>query len=271
MQRWWACSRTRVCGPVRPSRCNGAPSSTTAAATPRATSGLRGSSSRRRSRSAPGSRSSSRRWPKTRRATPRRRPTRFLRTRLRRQRGRLPPATELAPPSLDSGARVGRPPVLPPVRPPPHLGDVLLYEGRTVNEVAEHLGHADPASRPGPTRTSCATPQSAAASRSPAQSGWPVDPARPLRPPKPGIATADPDGKPLEIEREPTRADSNRGPSLITSLPRIFGTHSSVCRGVRSGAALLARGVPVELHAPPAMCSTGVPRDRPYRIQLGPK
>ena len=38
---------------------------------------------------------------------------------------------------------------------------LLLYEGRTLNEVAEHLGTPIPASPPAPTRTSCATPRDA--------------------------------------------------------------------------------------------------------------
>jgi integrase len=48
---------------------------------------------------------------------------------------------------------------------------LLLYEGRTLNEVAEHLGHADQASPPAPTRTSCATPPADGASRSVKRSG----------------------------------------------------------------------------------------------------
>ncbi len=43
---------------------------------------------------------------------------------------------------------------------------LLLYEGRALNEVAGHLGHADPASPRVPARTSCATPPAVAASRS---------------------------------------------------------------------------------------------------------
>lgn len=47
----------------------------------------------------------------------------------------------------------------------------LLYEGRTANHVAEHLAVTPtPASRPAPTRTSCARRRSGAACRSPARS-----------------------------------------------------------------------------------------------------
>jgi hypothetical protein len=47
--------------------------------------------------------------------------------------------------------------VLPPARPRPHVRDALIYEGRTLDEVAEHLGHAGPGSRRGRTRTSSRT------------------------------------------------------------------------------------------------------------------
>ena len=57
--------------------------------------------------------------------------------------GHLPPP-ELAPPRLDPGARARRRRLLPHLRPPPHLRDAAALRGPHLNEVADHLGHADP-------------------------------------------------------------------------------------------------------------------------------
>ena len=88
--------------------------------------------------------SSSKRCPRARRAPPRPRPTGSVHSRLPRQRRGPPPPAELAPPHLDPALeRVG----IPYFRSYDlrhTCATLLLYEGRTLNEAAEHLGHADP-------------------------------------------------------------------------------------------------------------------------------
>ena len=88
---------------------------------------------------------------------------------------------------------------------------LLIYEGRTVNEVADHLGHADPGftartyahvMRDASKRRRVPIARAIATARRPL-----VDPSSP----ETGTSAADRGGKSLQIE-ESRRADSNRGP-----------------------------------------------------------
>ena len=82
---------------------------------------------------------------------------------------------------------------------------LLLYEGRTVNEVAEHLGHADPGFT---ARTYAHVMSDASKHRRVPISRAITTARRPQVDPSTagtGIATAEPSGKPLQIERADAR------------------------------------------------------------------
>ena len=97
---------------------------------------------------------------------------------------------------------------------------LLLYEGRTVNEVADHLGHADPGFTARTYAHVMRDASNGAASRSRARSPRARRPLVDPSTPETGTSThADPSEK-IPANRGSRRADSNRGPLHYECRPK---------------------------------------------------